>query len=139
VQIAQHLTPELVLQPRFMQHPNGARTVTESIVCARDPEQYARKYSLYTGYDYQRADGHFEVSFGARSRVTVVTPEQVAGIVPGGTAPAVPSLVGFTVLVADLDHVAALLDRNDVQFQAVGTRLVVSAADACGCTVQFEA
>jgi len=39
VQIAQHLTPELVLQPRFMQHPNGARRVTESIVCARYREE----------------------------------------------------------------------------------------------------
>jgi hypothetical protein len=139
VQIAQHLTPELVLQPRFMRHPNGARLVTETIVCTSDPEEYARKYSLYTGYDYQRADGHCEVRFGDRSRVTVVTPDQVGSIVPGGTAPADPSLVGFTILVADLDRVADLLTWNGVPFQATGTRLVVAAADACGCAVLFEA
>jgi hypothetical protein len=139
VQIAQHLTPELVLQPRFMQHPNGARKVTESIVCASDPEEYARKYSLYTGYDYQRAGGHFAVDFGATSRVTVITPEQVARIVPGGVAPAEPSLVGFTVLVSDLERVADVLARNGVPFQAAGSRLAVAAADACGCAVLFEA
>ena len=139
VQIAQHLTPELVLQPRFMRHPNGARLVTESIVCASDPEEYARKYALYTGSDYQRTDGHFQVDFGATSRVTVVTPDQVGSIVPGGAAPADPSLVGFTTLVADLDRVADLLTRNGVPFQAVGARLVVAAADACGCAVLFEA
>jgi catechol 2,3-dioxygenase-like lactoylglutathione lyase family enzyme len=138
VQIAQHLTPELVLQPRFMRHPNGARLVTESIVCARDPEQYARKYSLYTGFDYQRTDGWFEVRFGARSRVIVVTPEQAGRMVPGGRAPAVPGLIGFTVLVADLDHVAEWLTGHGVPFQAFGTRLVVAAADACGCAVRFE-
>ena len=139
IQVAQHLTPELVLQPRFMHHPNGARLVTESIVCASDPESYARKYSLYTGYDCRRADGHFVVDFGASSRVTVVTPEQVGTIVPGSSAPAEPALVGFAVRVADLDRVADLLTRNEVPFQAVGARLVVGAADACGSAVLFEA
>ncbi len=139
IQIAQHLTPELVLQPRFMHHPNGARLVTDSIVCASDPEQYARKYAVYTGYECRRAGGHFVVDFGAGSRVTVVTPEQVGTIVPGSAAPADPALVGFTVLVADLDHVADLLTRNGVPFQITGARLVVAAADACGSAVLFEA
>jgi hypothetical protein len=139
VQIAQHLTPELVLQRRFMQHPNGARLVIESIVCTGEPEEYARKYGLYTGASPRRTGGHFAVDFGARSRVTVVTPEQVHGIVPGSVAPADPSLVGFTVLVADLGHVADLLARNNVPFQTVGARLAVAAADACGCAVLFEA
>jgi hypothetical protein len=80
IQIAQHLTPELVLQPRFTHHPNGARLVTECIVSANDPEEFARKYGLYTGYDCQRADAHFVVGFGASSRVTVVSPEQVGTI-----------------------------------------------------------
>jgi hypothetical protein len=79
------------------------------------------------------------VRFGDRSRVTVVTPDQVGSIVPGGTAPADPSLVGFTTLAADLDRVADLLTRNGVPFQATGTRLVVAAAEACGCAVLFEA
>ena len=138
VQIAQHLTPELVLQPRFMQHPNGARLVTESIVCSSDPEGYARKYSLYTGYDYRRVGGHFEVDFGTASRVTVITPDQVGSIVPGGAAPANPSLVGFTALVTDLNRVADLLTRNGVPFLPADDRLVVTAADACGCAVLFE-
>jgi hypothetical protein len=79
------------------------------------------------------------VDFGTSSRVTVVTPEQVDSIVPGGAAPADPSLAGFTTLVADLDRVADLLTRNGVPFQATGARLVVAAADACGCAVLFEA
>jgi catechol 2,3-dioxygenase-like lactoylglutathione lyase family enzyme len=137
VQIAQHLTPELVLQPRFMQHPNGARLVTESTVVTSDPEEFARKYSRYTGYDCRRDGAGFIVEFG-RSRVTVVTPEQVGNFVPGTVAPADPSLVGFTVLVADLDRVSGLLTRNRVPFQVADGRLAVAAADACGCAVTFE-
>ena len=139
MQIAQHLTPELVLQPRFMKHPNGARLVTESIVCASNPEQYAKKYSRYTGYDYKSANGHFEVSFGDKSHVTVVSPEQVGSVVPGSAAPAVPSLVGFTVAVADLSRVCTLLEGKSIPFQEYKGRLIVSAADGCGSAVLFEA
>jgi hypothetical protein len=60
-----------------MQHPNGARKVTESIVCASDPEEYARKYSLYTGDDYQRAGGHFTVDFQRATPMILSTVEQV--------------------------------------------------------------
>ena len=73
LQIAQHLTPELVLQPRFMKHPNGARRVTESIICANDPQLCAEKYSQYTGFDFRLVDGHFRVDVGptaGHNRVT---------------------------------------------------------------------
>jgi hypothetical protein len=59
-------------------------------------------------------------------------------ILPGSVAPADPSLVGFTALVADLDRVSDLLTRNQVPFQVADGRLVVAAADACGCAVRFE-
>jgi catechol 2,3-dioxygenase-like lactoylglutathione lyase family enzyme len=140
VQIAQHLTPELLLQPRFMRHPNGARRVTESIVCAIDPAGYARKYSRYTGgEDSAVGDGLCQVDFGAGSRVTVVSPAAVGQVVPGGMAPAEPSLVGFVTKVADLDLVGDLLTANGVPFQRHQGRLVVDAADACGSAVLFEA
>lgn len=138
VQIAQHLTPELVLQPRFMRHPNGARLVTESIVCAEEPERYARKYAGYTGGTPRHADRCSTVDFGG-SRVVVVRPDEVGDVVPGAVAPAVPGLVGFTVLVSDLGQVAALLERNDVPFRAADDRIVVGAADACGSVVVFRA
>lgn len=138
IQVAQHLTPELVLQPRFMDHPNGARGVPESIVCAADPASYGRKYARYAGTDCHQVDGHVVVDFGAGSRITVVTPEHVGDIVPCGVAPAEPSLVGFTVQVVDPGVVAALLRDNGVPFEQVGERLVVGAADACGAAVIFQ-
>lgn len=138
IQLAQHLTPELVLQPRLMKHPNGARLVTETIICARDPEDHARKYGRYTGHSHKAVDGRFQVDVGA-TRVTVITPDQVGEVVPDGVAPAEPSMVGFTVAVADLDRVRELLNGNDVPFREFGGRLVVAAADACGSAVLFEA
>jgi hypothetical protein len=37
-QIAQTLTPELVLQPRYQQHRNGARSIREVILCDPAPD-----------------------------------------------------------------------------------------------------
>jgi catechol 2,3-dioxygenase-like lactoylglutathione lyase family enzyme len=139
VQMAQHLTPELVLQPRFMTHPNGARRVTESIVCAADPERYTAKYARYAGHGYASVDGHFRVDVGGGAYVTVVSPDRVDEIVPGGVAPAEPSMIGFTVAVTDVDGAGDLLTKNHVPFQAFRGRLVVAAADACGSVVVFEA
>jgi hypothetical protein len=73
------------------------------------------------------------------SRASRWPPEQLGSIVPGGIAPAEPSLAGFAVRVADLDRVRGLLARNGVPVQAAGGRLVVAAADACGSAVLFEA
>jgi catechol 2,3-dioxygenase-like lactoylglutathione lyase family enzyme len=117
VQMAQHLTPELVLRLRFMKHPNGARLVTESIICAADPERYAAKYARYTGCSYKCVDGHFRVDAGGGARVTVVSPQRVSEIVPGGNAPAEPSMIGFAVAVTDVDGVGELLKKNRVPFR----------------------
>jgi hypothetical protein len=43
VQIAQHETPELALEPRYMQHPNGAVSITEVIMCGNNLEAVAGK------------------------------------------------------------------------------------------------
>jgi hypothetical protein len=99
----------------------------------------ARGDSRYTGYDYRRAGRYLEVNFGNRSRVTVVTPEQVGSVLPGSAAPTEPSLVGLTVLVADLDRVSDLLAGNGIPFRSAGGKLVIAAEDACGCAVRFEA
>jgi hypothetical protein len=72
------------------------------------------------------------VDFGTGPRVTVVTPEQVGSIVRGVTAPADPSLAGFTTLVANLDRVSDMLTRNSVPFQAVGARLAPPGVTATG-------
>lgn len=50
-QVAQHITPELIFQPRYMDHPNGAKSVTEIIACDARPEDVAGRYARYTGHE----------------------------------------------------------------------------------------
>jgi catechol 2,3-dioxygenase-like lactoylglutathione lyase family enzyme len=138
LQIAQHLTPELVLQPLYMQHRNGAKAVTECIVCTAEPGEVAAKYVRYTGgHLSEQHDGTYVIHLGY-SRVLVLTAEHLEKIVPGYVPPVLPSLVGFTVAVAHLDMTRSVLMENQVSFQEEGTRLIVRPEDACGSAILFE-
>jgi hypothetical protein len=138
VQIAQHLTPELVFQKRYQQHDNGAIRLVETTVCGDDPASYAAKYTRYTGHDHTR-DGDVCTIQLAKSRVRVVAPDALPALIPGAVPPAVPSLIGFTVTVADLDATRALLTTRGVAFEDFDHSLLVGAAAAAGATVTFVA
>ena len=137
IQIAQHVTPELVLQPRYMDQPNGAKNVTEVIVCTTDPARYSAKYERYTGHRGERSGNRWVVNPGY-SRVVVVAPEQLAEVIPGCEPPAIPFLAGFTVATASLDRTRELLNKNCIPFHENGERLIVRPEDARGCAVLFE-
>ena len=138
VQIAQHLTPELVFQQRYQHHDNGATGIVEVTVCGDDPEDLATTYGRYTGHAYIRVGGVLTVPLG-RSCVRVVSPDALPDLVPGATPPAVPSLIGFTVTVADLDATRALLTARAVPFDTLGDTVLVPATHAAGAVVSFTA
>jgi catechol 2,3-dioxygenase-like lactoylglutathione lyase family enzyme len=137
VQIAQHLTPELVFQKRHQRHDNGATCIVEITVCGEDPASLAATYTRYTGHEAARDGDVLTLDLG-RSYVRVVAPDAVPDLIPGAKPPAVPSLIGFSVTVAaDLDATHALLAGRGVPFDVVGDTLLVPATHAAGATVTF--
>jgi hypothetical protein len=138
VQIAQHLTPELVFQKRYQQHDNGALRLVETTVCGENPAAYAATYTRYTGHESTRDGEVFSIDLG-KSRVRVTSPECLPKLLPGAVPPAIPSLIGFTVTVADLDATRALLSNRGVAIGTVGNSLLVGAEDGAGATVSFIA
>ncbi|QBD80332.1 VOC family protein [Ktedonosporobacter rubrisoli] len=137
IQIAQHLTPKLVLQPRYIQHRNGARALTECIVCTTDPASYITKYERYTGHRGEQRDGFFVLELDY-SRVVVTTPEHLDELLPGCVPPALPCLVGFTVATVNLDMVRSILNEHQVPFQEYRGRVMVRPEEAYGSAVLFE-
>jgi hypothetical protein len=137
MQVAQHVTPELVLQPRYIQHRNGARFLTEMIVCSDAPADLAAKYSRYAGKPVVRKDVGLVLDLG-RSRVLVVTPEQLQRIVPGFVPPVLPFVAGFTVATSNLDSAHSVLQAAGIAFTRHEGRLVVGPQNACGSAVLFE-
>jgi hypothetical protein len=136
LQVAQHLTPELALQPRFMRHPNGATSLTEVIVCVHDPDEVATRYASLAGHAVSRRGALRVIELG-RARVAVVDSDHLEEVLPGTVAPTLPFLAGFTVQ-ADLAQAAGWLERKGVPFRWHGERILIGARDACGSAVLLE-
>ena len=137
IQIAQHLTPELVFQPCYMHHANGAKRITEIVVCVDDPKRYVDKYVAYTGHESKKV-GNLDVIDLGFSRIIVTTPQNINEIIPDCKLPVIPFLAGFTVAVCDLNSTQKFLIANHIPYLEHGGRLIVSSTEACGCTLIFE-
>jgi catechol 2,3-dioxygenase-like lactoylglutathione lyase family enzyme len=137
-QIAQTLTPELVLQPRYQQHRNGARSIREVILCDAAPEQIAATYARIAGHPVERRGDDFVIDLG-HGQLTVVAPDRLGALIPGATPPTLPYLAGFAVTVDDLAQPRAVLRDAGVPFVEHGGRVIVATKDACGCAVLFAA
>jgi hypothetical protein len=137
MQVAQHLTPEIALQPRYMRHGNGARLLTEVIVCSADPEQLAQKYARYAAREVRHRSGLYIVDLSL-SRIVVVDPPGLDRMLPGYKPPVLPFLAGFTVATSNMAMARDVLKTNKIEAIRNDERWVVAPKDACGCAVIFE-
>lgn len=135
VQMVQHLTPELVLQPRYMDHPNGVRSIRGVLLCCEDPAELAAKYERYTDVASRIVDGDHFIDL-ARGRLVLTSPRGVSKWIPGYHAPVLPMLVGF-VLEARLDATERVLCNSGVPFEAHRTGFLVRPEHAYGSAILF--
>ena len=137
MQVAQHLTPELALQPRYMQHRNGAKSLTEVIVYSQSPEDLPAKYARYSAHAAESRRGMYIVNLGY-SRVVVVDADGLERMLPGCQPAVVPSLVGFTVATRNVETAQSVLQEANIEATESGGRVIVAPKDACGSAVIFE-
>jgi len=138
LQIAQHDTPELVFQNRYMHHRNGAISLTDIMIVTETPHAYTAKYEHYTGHQSTRiASNHFIVDLGTSS-ITVVDPGCLDMVIPGYKVPALPFMAAFTIEVASLQLVCEILSESNVPFTKTPGAVLVYPENACGCAVKFQ-
>jgi hypothetical protein len=136
-QVAQHLTPVLVLQARYMKHRNGAKSVAETIICAGDPDDVAQQYARYAGREVERKRDFHIVDLG-HSRIVIVGPASLGAVLHGAVPPTLPFLAGFTVATESVDTTRQILRAADVPFAEHGGRVIVAAEYAFGSAILFE-
>ena len=138
LQVAQHDTPELVFQRRYMLHRNGAIALTEILIVTDTPAIYTAKYELYTGHAGRAvADGHYVIDLGLSS-ISIIDPERLYKIIPCYKIPALPFMAAFTIQVASLRYLCDILSGNDVPFIKMAGKVIVYPEHACGCAVVFK-
>ncbi|MEE8350865.1 MAG: VOC family protein [Rhodospirillales bacterium] len=118
--VIRHLTPELVWQPQWLDHANGAAGISSATVRVDDVEAAAHAYAKLFG---RQAVSEGVVRVGnAHLYLQVGTP---------------PGPVGFEVTVSDLGRTAAVLEKEGVAFEVEDGSLKVAAGDACGVALVF--
>ncbi|MBS0222732.1 MAG: VOC family protein [Proteobacteria bacterium] len=134
-QIAQHETPDLVLQPRHMRHPNGAKALRDVIMCVADVEDTAKRYAAIAGVPAERGGRIRRLKLGS-SDIVITDPKGLVDLLPNPKVPILPFLAGFT-LAADLEMTADYLDGRRISADAIGEMLVVGPAWAGGTFIRF--
>lgn len=101
LQLIQHLTPELLWQERFLDHPNRAVALEAVILAVERPANSAARLSRLAGRPVAPdPSGGFALAL-ARGIVRLLPPEGLLAALPGVSAPAVPFIAAAVVRVDD--------------------------------------
>ncbi|WP_376097954.1 VOC family protein [Roseomonas sp. CCTCC AB2023176] len=101
VQLVRHLTPDLLWQPRWTEHANGATELREAILVADRPAESAARLSRLAGLALEPdRDGGFALPL-PNGRVRVLAPEVSAVILPGVEMPSRPAIAGIVLGTTD--------------------------------------
>ena len=101
VQLVQHLTPELLWQECFLDHPNRAVALEAAIIVAENPASSAARLSRLAGRPVVPDPlGGFALPL-ARGVVRLLPPEALPAALPGAAVSALPCVAGAVVRVND--------------------------------------
>ncbi|MEV7093618.1 VOC family protein [Amycolatopsis sp. NPDC051045] len=121
---AEHLTPAYVHQPRYLDHPNGARAVAGILLVVPDDEagEYRKRYDVITQ---------------GRKLVEIVGASDLDAVLPGEPTRELPFFAAHGVAVADLAKARKLVDEH-VPTTTRASGFFVRAEDAGGAALYFE-
>ena len=121
---AEHLTPQYVHQPRYLDHPNGARKVAGIVLIVPDDEvgAYRKRYDVITE---------------GLELVDIAGASDLDALLPGETPKELPYFAAHGVVVADLAKARKLIEDH-VPTTTNNRGFFVRAEDAHGAAVYFE-
>ena len=138
VVICQHLTPEILRQPEWFDHPNGARGVHSMTGIVRDPVGTAKALAR-----------HFDNVTSSEERTQILLPDSIILELISETAYSerycnlsfsppltAPSLVSVSLKVDDLDRTEKVLRQRGVLYFR-NESLVVAPEECCGAAIEF--
>ncbi|MEV6386958.1 VOC family protein [Nocardia xishanensis] len=138
IHVARHLTPELIHQPRYLEHANGATDLHSVLLVVDDADieaTVARYASILNGEPI--VDGPLHVIPLPAGRVEIVAVSAFGDVLPGEPVPALPYMAAQTVAVRDVDATRALVEGNGFTTRDLPGGFFVGADQACGAALAF--
>lgn len=139
IQVARHLTPQYIYQPRYIVHANGCNRLNDTFVATDDLAHFVEKYARYVGAAAQwNGDDCAIFSFALGTRLLIGTSRRMAKMLPGTLFPPVPGIVAVSFNTPDLAAQRQRLVQARVPFNEAEGRIVVPAEEASGIAVVFD-
>ena len=142
VVVIQHMTPELIRRPDFLEHANCCTGVVSMAGTIHDIDSCASKMRRLLG---DQAVEHNELGILLRlpsgQFIELLLPDAYAdcyGFIADSPSPETARLGAITLLVSELENTARFFTDNDVAFTQPGIDTIRVAPDlTCGVTLQF--
>ncbi len=148
VQLIRHLTPELVWQPRWMNHANKVEALEALVMVSANPAETAARFSRLTGLPLEPDPvGGFRLvlpgAAGAagpeapvmQTQVRMLPPEALASVLPGVEVPCLPFMAGMVLRTSDATQAARQLLTGLPLVELPGGALLVPPALAGGAAL----
>jgi hypothetical protein len=132
----QHLAPDVLFQPPFLEHSNGALGITSVAAVAESPAEYGSFLGAVTSAEVTESPSEVKAN-GSGQSVSVLTPSAFSERY--GIAAPDPRrgllLTGFDIAVEDLDRAIGFAGPTA---QRCGDRVVVPAGPGLGAVLAFR-
>jgi hypothetical protein len=135
VQLLTHRTEELVWQPRWLSHPNGALGLTSVMVAVSDLNEAAQRFARLAGRAVRESSLGQTIDLD-RGRVELLSADTFSRMlqVP---IPSLPFIGAYGIAVASLARVEQSLRRADLAPRRHGQSLIAAFPPALGAGAWF--
>ncbi|MFI6798327.1 VOC family protein [Streptosporangium canum] len=138
IHVAHHLTPELIHQPRYLEHANGATGLYSVLLVVDDPDLEATvaRYALVLDTE-PVIEGPLRVLPLPLGRVEIVAVSAFRAMMPGEPVPVLPYMAGQAVSVRNVRQARGLVESNGFITGDLPGGFFVGAAQARGAALAF--
>jgi hypothetical protein len=131
IQMLTHRTEHTVWQPRWLDHPNGARKLVALTIAVADVGEAAARFARFTGRSASACEGGQAITVD-RGRIELVTADAFRGRFPEVAIPSLPFMGACTIAVTSLATADHVLRRGGITPRHAGNHLVAPFPDELG-------
>src|SRR3984893_10910251 len=131
VQLLTHRTEDMVWQPRWLSHPNGAVGLTSVVIAVGDLNEAGQRFERLTGRP-ARASSLAQSFDLDRGSVELVTASTFALICPQIPIPSLPFIGAYGIEVGSLERAEGILKRGEIVTHRRGRWLIAAFPEELG-------
>ena len=138
--LCEHLTPDTLRQPGWLDHPNGVVSFGRLVGVIADFDAAQQVYERLLGTQKVKRDEHrLMLDFGEGADVELIDQDEAERRGDAQHDRGDAYMASATLLTKDPEAAKAVFEKNGIRFREVGGMLAVNPADACGAHLYFKA